>query len=218
MRGNRKPDPNRTPVSGSIPAYAGEPLNDAKPKTLSTVYPRVCGGTLGGRPSALRTHGLSPRMRGNHAVSVSAAAQEWSIPAYAGEPPAYSTPCAMARVYPRVCGGTPSQRRFAASHPGLSPRMRGNRHCAASSSSAKGSIPAYAGEPRPPGSAARTGKVYPRVCGGTRGGGAGGLRRQGLSPRMRGNLHGPSRQQICIGSIPAYAGEPNWDSSVGSDS
>ena len=50
--------------------------------------------------------------------------------------------------------------------------------------------------------------VYPRACGGTDNSARWSIRRYGLSPRVRGNLHGRS---ICgggRGSIPERAGEP----------
>ena len=51
--------------------------------------------------------------------------------------------------------------------------------------------------------------VYPRVCGGTqcRSPVQGG--RSGLSPRMRGNPVHLQVKYSRVGSIPAYAGEPN---------
>ncbi len=58
-------------------------------------------------------------------------------------------------------------------------------------------------------------QVYPRVCGGTRLFLARSVRRNGLSPRVRGNPNGLLEPEILRGSIPACAGEPpslvaNW--------
>ena len=73
----------------------------------------------------------------------------------------------LAKVYPRVCGGTgatipPSNRRE-----GLSPRVRGNPLPGPCYPRAARSIPACAGEPAGVGGRAALGGVYPRVCGGT---------------------------------------------------
>ena len=72
---------------------------------------------------------------------------------------------------------------------GLSPRVRGNHYAARQRRGDGGSIPACAGEPIcslrswiPTG-------VYPRVCGGTRERATEGAKREGLSPRVRGNQH-----------------------------
>ena len=51
-------------------------------------------------------------------------------------------------------------------------------------------------------------KVYPRVCGGTFVLQRKRHPRQGLSPRVRGNLHYHLNHRVVTGSIPACAGEP----------
>ena len=117
----------------------------------------------------------------------------------------------MARVYPRVCGGTHHAWPWAALGGGLSPRVRGNRLRLLYRENLPGSIPACAGEPSSCAYRQATHMVYPRVCGGTR------IERRftgsgrGLSPRVRGNhtLAGSSRWRMR--SIPACAGEPHYD-------
>ena len=91
---------------------------------------------------------------------------------------------------------------------GLSPRVRGNRVKGSCVSPSVGSIPACAGEPyfMLPGGC--EGTVYPRVCGGTIFNAAGRGIRLGLSPRVRGNPICCLSSHLCIGSIPACAGEP----------
>ena len=71
---------------GSIPAYAGEPMNSPAPKPTSPVYPRVCGGTTVDLYHGYISKGLSPRMRGNLYSAGSGDSGAGSIPAYAGEP------------------------------------------------------------------------------------------------------------------------------------
>ena len=86
--------------------------------------------------------------------------------------------------------------------------MRGNRCGAAGASAACRSIPACAGEPNSPAFWPTRGKVYPRVCGGTRRVVSPGTNAPGLSPRVRGNHTNADQQQRSKRSIPACAGEP----------
>ena len=155
-----------------------------------------------------RLGGLSPRVRGNHEAVPRPSQEGGSIPACAGEPRRPSSPPRFPRVYPRVCGGTRSRKTWARSTRGLSPRVRGNHVAGDGRGQAGGSIPACAGEPTSPTTSSKRLRVYPRVCGGT------GVITQcpgdaeGLSPRVRGNLHCPDERQRLRGSIPACAGEP----------
>ena len=54
--------------TGSIPACAGEPVPQGTYQTISSVYPRVCGGTKRGDGETWYSYGLSPRVRGNPSV------------------------------------------------------------------------------------------------------------------------------------------------------
>ena len=153
-----------------------------------TVYPRVCGGTDWHLSSTPLMTGLSPRVRGNLAVTTRSYGLRGSIPACAGEPFPRHGHAARLPVYPRVCGGTPPFLRQCPRQCGLSPRVRGNPPWPALCHCFTRSIPACAGEPAsfpvkimPP-------PVYPRVCGGT------------CVP--------PALQALRCGSIPACAGEP----------
>ena len=94
----------------------------------------------------------------------------------------------MSQVYPRVCGGTGIRPRARQAAAGLSPRVRGNLHANAFFLPRPGSIPACAGEPLSDLEVLVTMEVYPRVCGGTAGNRRHVSRREGLSPRVRGNL------------------------------
>ena len=172
----------------SIPACAGEPPRADHRQQRSAVYPRVCGGTVGGRGNGYTLRGLSPRVRGNPSRSTPPLALGRSIPACAGEPPGCPTPCGRRRVYPRVCGGTTQRRREQQDGAGLSPRVRGNRPRAIGPVEVRGSIPACAGEPAYHLYSAIMSTVYPRVCGGTNGTPPEHHRAGGLSPRVRGNL------------------------------
>ena len=200
----------RVPQSAdrSIPACAGEPYHPRRPAALRWVYPRVCGGTqmLCGEPVA-RT-GLSPRVRGNQDVPGQDGVIDGSIPACAGEPTVPIFYQLAEGVYPRVCGGTFPTAGTAGRRAGLSPRVRGNRLNSIGLGLGDGSIPACAGEPFASVTLTNDDRVYPRVCGGTRGSRPPSSVQSGLSPRVRGNrpsIADHSRQQR---SIPACAGEP----------
>src|SRR5690606_27438263 len=71
-----------------------------------------------------------------------------------------------------------------------------------------GSIPARAGEPAHRCAGSRLEWVYPRSRGGTFLTFRYDLCRWGLSPLARGNPRGASGAAVCMGSIPARAGEP----------
>ena len=108
-----------------------------------------------------------------------------------------------------MCGGTELSAIRALNQAGLSPRVRGNLDRRLEVGGAGGSIPACAGEPRCEGTRPWAGRVYPRVCGGTRR-----LLLQppflaGLSPRVRGNPPASRALGDAGGSIPACAGEPS---------
>ena len=70
----------------------------------------MCGGTPSVACSMSVAAGLSPRVRGN----LTSAHDNWSldrsIPACAGEPGMGFRAGRRGRVYPRVCGGTPTAR------------------------------------------------------------------------------------------------------------
>ena len=91
------------------------------------VYPRVCGGTTAICAGVSGVSGLSPRMRGNLNQPTGRLYRSGSIPAYAGEPFTRVDEGRIDKVYPRVCGGTPSPACPLFALSGLSPRMRGNR-------------------------------------------------------------------------------------------
>ena len=167
MRGNQRADVLRGELDGSIPACAGEPLKSRSRFRGSTVYPRVCGGTLFDRIDQVLSEGLSPRVRGNPIIAEAIGPRGGSIPACAGEPLSRFVLRSSTRVYPRVCGGTVVVSRLDPRVTGLSPRVRGNPTAGGWCLENRGSIPACAGEPPSLKSARPRNRVYPRVCGGT---------------------------------------------------
>ena len=167
VRGNRRCSSSTRPEPGSIPACAGEPRARRSGISRPGVYPRVCGGTVSGCGQTSRVMGLSPRVRGNPLHLDRDRGDIRSIPACAGEPGGRWRRTAAARVYPRVCGGTPWRANRLMRKPGLSPRVRGNQRDDEERIFGSGSIPACAGEPRRSPRAGAPAGVYPRVCGGT---------------------------------------------------
>ena len=154
--------------------------------------------------------GLSPRVRGNPRHALPSQTTVGSIPACAGEPPAFRLLPPLGRVYPRVCGGTFVRPAGRARAEGLSPRVRGNPDSILPGGIVSGSIPACAGEPcRRRGRRPRS-WVYPRVCGGTSSASTVSARSWGLSPRVRGNRVRQRDRPGPHGSIPACAGEPDF--------
>ena len=131
----------------SIPACAGEPHKMGERQGIPTVYPRVCGGTVGRGKHEKMLKGLSPRVRGNLRQHESLRVSARSIPACAGEPVRSTRSGDSAKVYPRVCGGTYPFGGESIGTGGLSPRVRGNHAQVTAERDHKGSIPACAGEP-----------------------------------------------------------------------
>ena len=178
---------------------------DCRLSGRSRAYPRVCGATNQVAQKADRHEGLSPRMRGNLLGNVAGWLEKRPIPAYAGQPPSWQASQTMRRAYPRVCGATFSESICWSISEGLSPRMRGNHERCPPYGSHEGPIPAYAGQPPLPGRPAAAPGAYPRVCGATRFEDRFDRHRQGLSPRMRGNLM-PSSVWASLRAYPRVCG------------
>ena len=210
VRGNRSGTALRADPAGSIPACAGEPNSRCPSTRLTKVYPRVCGGTQRLRALNPTEQGLSPRVRGNPEMDSLPWQTVGSIPACAGEPRSVHTAPSILRVYPRVCGGTANALLARSAANGLSPRVRGNLAGVQQPVSQLGSIPACAGEPSVSVTPTKNSGVYPRVCGGTGGGGLGIGTTRGLSPRVRGNRPFARQPAQRARSIPACAGEPRF--------
>ena len=156
-----------------------------------------------------------------------------SIPAWAGEPWAFTTVKTAAsvyprvggepggggwrveteRVYPRVGGGTSHQKTRREPENGLSPRGRGNLFPHHPHPTSGRSIPAWAGEPLEYVVLHSGHPVYPRVGGGTPLMLKNAAVSTGLSPRGRGNPGMFPLAAVSQRSIPAWAGEPRRCSS-----
>ena len=133
-------------LAGSIPAWAGETLDDSLRGLNNGVYPRVGGGNGGIPAVGAFQDGLSPRGRGK--LNRAGPPRRWpgSIPAWAGETVILKGNRRPAKVYPRVGGGNHSQLREITFDQGLSPRGRGKPAMDAGRAVTLRSIPAWAGE------------------------------------------------------------------------
>ena len=123
-------------LARSIPACAGEPSAGSSmiPETRSSVYPRVCGGTLVLRPEC-GIIGLSPRVRGNRPLVRPGLCFSRAMglsPRVRGNP---SVDSVAVRII-----STPS---------GLSPRVRGNLVFVESCLGLTGLSPRVRGNPGP---------------------------------------------------------------------
>ena len=185
-RGSQRETRDGRMISRSIPAWAGEPTKSDLVGPVPGVYPRVGGGAVcrsgdggsacglspRGRGSPPRPHaigaimGLSPRGRGSPDVTVQQPDDSRSIPAWAGEPRSRLPLLRHDEVYPRVGGGALSSGFRVFPVIGLSPRGRGSRMESGAKITAKGSIPAWAGEPVSGYQSDLYREVYPRVGGG----------------------------------------------------
>ena len=171
----------------SIPARAGEPRCGDPSPCPPAVYPRPCGGADYPLDPDFLEHGLSPPVRGSPAIPMVTIRRGGSIPARAGEPVS-ERPCNHhTQVYPRPCGGAVRPLERQGRDPGLSPPVRGSPSPWSRRAAVPRSIPARAGEPCS--RCAPTGRswVYPRPCGGARPARPFDLKRQGLSPPVRGS-------------------------------
>ena len=171
----------------SIPASAGQPVDNLGMSLDAGVYPRECGATSQALKGRVGNSGLSPRVRGNPCGTARWWAYRRSIPASAGQPPIALSHSRLNQVYPRECGATLLNRDFSNDLTGLSPRVRGNHLMIGTPLDYIGSIPASAGQPlrgprRPAGM-----EVYPRECGATVNEAENPTYSCGLSPRVRGN-------------------------------
>ncbi len=207
-RGSRWHWPCPSRGTGSIPAYAGEPIGRMNTHATATVHPRLRGGACTLRACALHPEGPSPPTRGSPKRSRGERAGAGSIPAYAGEPLACCSRSSALWVHPRLRGGALDRNDDPRKRNGPSPPTRGSRSVLARHWPDAGSIPAYAGEP---GGISGTGfseRVHPRLRGGAMSWSVSCSRAWGPSPPTRGSLPVRVVDSAADGSIPAYAGEP----------
>ena len=186
-RGSRSLSTVLGPGPRSIPARAGEPSDAFMVAPSFAVYPRPRGEPFRGVGGHMLPE-VYPRPRGGAPPPVPSSRPE--------------------QVYPRPRGGAVLLDLFPDRVDGLSPPARGSLRPVSCRQPRHRSIPARAGEP-PPGEAAPGDRaVYPRPRGGAKKFANIPLEDMGLSPPARGSRGGLRRCVLCLGSIPARAGEP----------
>ena len=212
---------------GSIPARAGETLEQLQRKLQRKVYPRTGGGNCTASGKRTPSWGLSPHGRGKPAGGYKYATVRRSIPARAGETHQQEQANRIQTVYPRTGGGNALELSTSCCRNGLSPHGRGKRLLTAAGRITGGSIPARAGETGLELAIVHLFKVYPRTGGGNlqppdllpqswglspHGRGkpdryGTSARIIGLSPHGRGKPDAANSGRATDGSIPARAGE-----------
>ena len=207
-RGNPGPTYDAANHRRSIPAWAGKPRPVLPPSTAIKVHPRVGGETRRPPDRSRASRGPSPRGRGNRKEPDSGDFHHRSIPAWAGKPRWRSGRSSRTRVHPRVGGETSPPTASTMRPRGPSPRGRGNLLRRVVTDPLGGSIPAWAGKPYDLLARAAAVKVHPRVGGETFHACSSQRRREGPSPRGRGNLVFDPDTDSYWGSIPAWAGKP----------
>ena len=216
--GNSDLGRNHALDDGPSPRVRGKPFRKHAHGHETRSIPRVCGGNLGNTLTANPDTGPSPRVRGKRPGRLPARTSRRSIPACAGETHSGPRRHPRRKVHPRVCGeNSPAMAtsRCSPVHPrvcggngfivcvldhrmGPSPRVRGKPEHRPVFITARGSIPACAGEtekseaPDPPQ------EVHPRVCGG--------------------NGYTGGANHRLVRSIPACAGETSSDHYSGTQS
>jgi len=215
-RGNRAQFPPGQADFGTIPAWAGEPQSWLLRPPLRQDHPRVGGGTILLHEIEGPVGGPSPRGRGNHRRVIFILASQGTIPAWAGEPRYEYSGAARRGDHPRVGGGTEWLELPLHRGQGPSPRGRGNREQAKRATARAGTIPAWAGEPGRVWGRGGSRWDHPRVGGGTSSAACPRPAAWGPSPRGRGNHCVARNGSSTIGTIPAWAGEPNSSKSAGS--
>ena len=145
-------------------------------------------------------------MRGTPVFVGECLAPEGIIPAYAGNTLIRRRRWRRRRDHPRVCGEHRECLAVLAGGLGSSPRMRGTPCKSCRLRCPNGIIPAYAGNTVCLPVYSPCLRDHPRVCGEHMASSDGSETVLGSSPRMRGTPDLHNRFVVCIGIIPAYAG------------
>ena len=171
---------------GIIPAHAGNTSGHSTSAGRSGDHPRACGEHFFVSASRANAVGSSPRMRGTRWHNMRPMPQPGIIPAHAGNTIGSVGFPIVAWDHPRACGEHRNRVAMALARPGSSPRMRGTRPHSAPSRSISRDHPRACGE--------HWSLVVLLVL------------VDGSSPRMRGTPTQVCPTQVCIGIIPAHAG------------
>ena len=205
--GNAAPYQRRPGRRGLSPRVRGKLQPPCINSDSRRSIPACAGETYSAQILAAAAQGLSPRVRGKQRRILTPRPRRRSIPACAGETGAANPAGYQSKVYPRVCGGNFHSVTSKIAAYGLSPRVRGKRNGGGYAGQRQRSIPACAGETNALKLRKRSGRVYPRVCGGNASSRCASRYRWGLSPRVRGKRRIWRPAGVAHRSIPACAGE-----------
>ncbi len=207
-RGNPVAGYTVQPMTGPIPARAGQPSGSRSAASACGAHPRSRGATNRPHHSRKKPTGPSPLARGNHVAGGCRACGQGPIPARAGQPPGALRQCRRPRAHPRSRGATGLASPTAPIGRGPSPLARGNPPRGHQGRAADGPIPARAGQPQQQLPLRLRCRAHPRSRGATRATSPGRTSAPGPSPLARGNHHETRRTQAHRGPIPARAGQP----------
>ena len=147
-------------------------------------------------------------MWGNHYRRQHHQIRAGPIPTCVGQPVCDFVRTSFFGAYPHVCGATGHFFVGISPHPGLSPRVWGNRHVVQHITTTSGPIPTCVGQPSATSRCVKPSEAYPHVCGATNQSPFLCLLFSGLSPRVWGNRLLPWTKYSCYGPIPTCVGQP----------
>ena len=196
VRGTPAGLPCTRPISGIIPACAGNTIRSACAPLHRWDHPRVCGEHEMLVTDGSGKQGSSPRVRGTRLLAIVQSGVTGIIPACAGNTHRRRSRPDGAGDHPRVCGEHSELLFLPGGIGGSSPRVRGTPASCYRAESCKGIIPACAGNTSLPPINNQSMWDHPRVCGEHSSWTADVVQQMGSSPRARGTLlqlaeHGP---------------------------
>ena len=170
-----------------IPARAGKTRLSRRLGLLTGAHPRACGENFNGKAFLVNGSGL--------------------IPARAGKTVTYIFQIRLMTAHPRACGENAPMEGLEPSTAGSSPRVRGKRRAAASSTCPPRLIPARAGKTPVHRHRDIQPRAHPRACGENDRTYTVKAGSNGSSPRVRGKRAGCTAPPGASGLIPARAGK-----------
>ena len=145
-RGKRKISNQTWPLTGTIPAGAGETDKEHTQDPRLRDHPRGRGGNSGAEQFNVADDGPSPRARGKLCTASPPFPGFGTIPAGAGETRRFFSSVTTGTDHPRGRGGNDFVQAIVARYRGPSPRARGKRSRTVDVGTCWGTIPAGAGE------------------------------------------------------------------------
>ncbi len=145
-------------------------------------------------------------MRGTQSNMLFARKTDGIIPAHAGNTAPWFVAGCSAGDHPRTCGEHPTTSGALGGDSGSSPHMRGTLQRSTQRHQSAGIIPAHAGNTTHETRFVQRARDHPRTCGEHRINVNQLIKRKGSSPHMRGTRRVCLQKEVCLGIIPAHAG------------